>query len=161
MQENINMPMVCSLSLSLFQSTTEQWKSLQTTESEQFAYSLSKRSYHCVAHSYSWGHGQAGALIGPVRAQSPPLWSELTAIGWLFISNHIPVDPVANGYRLFFLIARAVWFRAKKLKVVWNEVLLIWTAKYFSSFISEIISYNIHEVFLVSEAHYFHGAYSF
>ena len=91
-----------SLSLSLFQSTTVQWKSLQTTESEQFAYSLSKRSYHCMAHSYSWGHSQAGALIGPVRAQSPPLWSQLTAIGWLFISNHIPVDPVAKGYRFFF-----------------------------------------------------------
>lgn len=70
-------------------------------ESEQFAYGLSKRSYHCMAHSYSWGHGKTGALIGPVKAQNPPLWSELTAIGWLFISNHIPVDPVANGYRFF------------------------------------------------------------
>lgn len=80
---------------------TVQWQSLQTTESEQCAYSLSKRSYHCMAHSYSWGHGQTGALIGPVKAQNPPLWSELTAIGWLFIGNHIPVDPVANGYRFF------------------------------------------------------------
>lgn len=81
--------------------TTMQWKSLQTTESEQFAYSLSKKFYHCLAHSYSWGHGQTGALIGPVKAQNTPLWSELTAIGWLFISNHIPVDPVASGYRFF------------------------------------------------------------
>lgn len=118
---HINIPMACfasSLSLSLYAYLSSplsltpllicfqiltlcSGNHFRQPESEQFAYGLSKRSHHCMAHSYSWGHGQTGALIGPVKAQNPPLWSELTAIGWLFISNHIPVDPVANVYRFF------------------------------------------------------------
>lgn len=58
---------------------------------------LRERSYHCTAHSDSWGQGQMGALIGPVKAPNTPLWSQLTAIGWLFISNRIAVDPLAEG----------------------------------------------------------------
>lgn len=63
---------------------------------------LRERSRHCTAHSDSWGQGQMGALIGPVKAPNTPLWSQLTAIGWLFISNRIAVDPLAEGLQLGF-----------------------------------------------------------
>lgn len=63
---------------------------------------LRERSGRCAAHSDSWGQGQIGALIGPVKAPNTPLWSELTAIGWLFISNRIAVDPLAEGNSYFF-----------------------------------------------------------
>lgn len=63
---------------------------------------LRERSGCCAAHSDSWGQGQIGALIGPVKAPNTPLWSELTAIGWLFISNRIAVDPLAEGLQLLF-----------------------------------------------------------
>lgn len=67
---------------------------------------LRERSCHCTAHSDSWGQGQMGALIGPAKAPNTPLWSELTAIGWLFISNRIAVDPLAEGLQLFFFFHR-------------------------------------------------------
>lgn len=69
---------------------------------------LRERSYHCTAHSDSWGQGQMGALIGPVKAPNTPLWSQLTAIGWLFISNRIAVDPLAEGLEfLGFFFSRS------------------------------------------------------
>lgn len=55
-----------------------------------------------MAHSDSWGQDQIGALIGPVMAPNTPLWSALTAIGWLFISNRIAVDPLAEGLQFLF-----------------------------------------------------------
>lgn len=114
---DINIPMVCcASSLSFWDPNAVQWKSLQTTQSEKFAYSLSKRSYHCMVHSYSWGHGQTGALIGLVKAQNPPLWSELTATGWLFISNHIPGDPVVHGNSFHFWLHMLCNSRLKNVK---------------------------------------------
>lgn len=67
---------------------------------------LRERSCRCTAHSDSWGQGQMGALIGPVKAPNTPLWSELTAIGWLFISNCIAVDPLVEGLQLLFFFCR-------------------------------------------------------
>lgn len=67
-------------------------------------YPLRERSCHCTAHSDSWGQGQMGALIGPAKAPNTPLWSELTAIGWLFISNRIAVDPLVEGLVIFFFL---------------------------------------------------------
>lgn len=77
-------------------------------------YPLRGRSGRCTAHSDSWGQGQIGALIGPVKAPNTPLWSELTAIGWLFISNRIAVDPLAEGLQLLFFlqVAHLQWIPA-------------------------------------------------
>lgn len=83
---------------------------------------LRERSYHCTAHSDSWGQGQMGALIGPVKAPNTPLWSQLTAIGWLFISNRIAVDPLAEGLEFlgFFSlqVVHVLWIRAPEKKGV-------------------------------------------
>lgn len=50
----------------------------------------------------------------PCQAQNTPLWSELTAIGWLFIS----VDPVANSYRFSPSSCRCGVIQGPKPKVV-------------------------------------------
>lgn len=81
-------------------------------------YPLRERSYRCTAHSDSWGQGQMGALIGPVKAPNTPLWSELTAIGWLFISNRIAVDPLAEGWVIFFPLQVTHVYRIRDGKVL-------------------------------------------
>lgn len=104
---------------------------------------LRERSHHCTAHSDSWGQGQMGALIGPVKAPNTPLWSELTAIGWLFISNRIAVDPLAEGLQLFFFllllqVVHVLWIRAPEKKGVQN---VFKTSKHFK--VSGLRQYSI------------------
>lgn len=96
----------------------------------KFAYNLSKRFYHRRVHSYSWGHRQAGTLIGPIKAQIPPMWSELTAIGWLFISSQISVDLTANIYRyLWWLRSQSwKWFERRSSWSKQHSVSLVWSA---------------------------------
>lgn len=73
-------------------------------------------SYHRRAHSNSWGRGQMGALIGPVKAANTPLWSGLTAIGWLFISSHISVDPAVASSHRFLIRLHTRWNAEPKMK---------------------------------------------
>lgn len=148
MWRQINIPGVCfatPLSFSVVYTSphlfsdpnTVQWKLHQKTEPDKFAYNLSKRFYHRRVHSYSWGHRQAGTLIGPIKAQIPPMWSELTAIGWLFISSQISVDLTANIYRYLFSpycnVARLrsqswKWFERRSSWSKQHSVSLVWSA---------------------------------